>query len=304
MARYDAMVGYLQLVVSPADARVAIDGLVVAIGAGPIALAPGQKTIVVEKPEYVSETRQIQIVAGQTAAQQISLSKIAGDPPFTPPRRIVFGINRGYTLFQERSDSAYSFPLYRETGRANTSYKVERGFNQYDFGAAGRLIGALAVGINYSVTKSTTVGSLDARYPHPFILNAPRSLFVEIQDLKREERVLHLEIRATRGGPRGEAAVFIGPSYFKVRQNVVSNIVFRELTNSVSFASATTKEIVEESVRGFNVGGDFAVMIVPYVGFGGFVRYGAATKEFVNGRDTGDLVLGGLQLGGGVRLRF
>jgi hypothetical protein len=145
---------------------------------------------------------------------------------------------------------------------------------------------------------------VEGRFPHPIILNLPRSLFTEIAGLEREERVVHFEIRAARGGPRGEVAAFFGPSIFDITQNAVSNIVFRELTSSVSFVSATTREIIQESVYGFNVGADFAAMIVPYVGFGGFVRYSTAKKEFVSGRDTGDLSAGGVQMGLGVRFRY
>jgi len=224
--------------------------------------------------------------------------------PWTLPRRIVAGFNRGYTVPWEHSRSGFDFTVYNQSGRTDTDYTVAHGLNAYDYGVAGRIWGPLALGINYSVVTATSSGLIESRIPHPVSTAAPRNLQANVTDLNRTEHTLHIEIRATKGGRRFEGAFFAGPSLFKVRQDIVSNVVFRDFAGAVTFLSADTKEVLKESVLGLHVGADVSAMIVPVIGFGAFVRYSVGEGDFADGRDTGLLKVGGFQTGGGLRIRF
>jgi hypothetical protein len=224
--------------------------------------------------------------------------------PWTLPRRIIAGFNRGYTVPWEHSRSGFDFTLYNQSGRTDADYTVAHGLNAYDYGVAGRIWGPLALGINYSVVTATSSGDIDSRIPHPVSTAAPRNLQASVTDLNRTEHTLHIEIRATKGGRKFEGAFFAGPSLFKIRQDIVSNVVFRDFAGAVTFLSADTKEVLKESVLGLHVGVDVSGMIVPVIGFGVFARYSVGEGEFADGRDTGLLKVGGFQTGGGLRIRF
>lgn len=295
----------LRITVSPADASVLVDGTLVNVRGGDLRVSPGQRTIAVARSGYESDTRQVSVTPGQTLPVDIALRQLPRQRRGEwPPRRVSFAVNRGYHGYEDSSSSSFAFFVYRENGTTTTDYLATYGLKHLDFGGSVRIWGALAVGVNYSILETVSNGAIQSSIPHPFFLNAPRTLVADVPNLTREERTLHVEIRATRGSRRYEAAVFGGPSLFDVRQSIVSNVVFREFTSSVTFTRADTREVREKSILGFNVGADVAVMIVPYVGLGAFARYSQGTVDFANGRDSGTFMAGGFQTGGGLRFRF
>ena len=59
-----------------------------------------------------------------------------------------------------------------------------------------------------------------------------------------------------------------------------------------------------ESKIGFNVGGDVAYFFSRQVGIGVTAQYAGATVEMTVPSGTADVMAGGGQIGGGLRLRF
>jgi len=99
--------------------------------------------------------------------------------------------------------------------------------------------------------------------------------------------------------------IFGGPSFFKIEQDIVNDFEYSE---SYPFDTATfTRAIAasqSESAVGVNVGGDVAYFFSSNVGVGGTVQYSGATVEMTVPSGTADVKAGGLQVGGGLRLRF
>ncbi len=95
--------------------------------------------------------------------------------------------------------------------------------------------------------------------------------------------------------------VFGGPSFFTVKQSVVTAVQRNEAYpfDEATFSGATVAT-EEESTNGFNIGADVAWYFTKNVGVGGIVRFSSATAAF----SVGDVDAGGALVGGGLRLRF
>ena len=106
--------------------------------------------------------------------------------------------------------------------------------------------------------------------------------------------------------------VYAGPSYIKVRQTVVENFFYTQSTSgTANTITITGSDVVDvkDSAWGFHFGGDYNYYFNRIFGVGGFARYIIGSMEIDNpldnpGASTIKLKLGGLQAGGGVRLRF
>jgi hypothetical protein len=99
--------------------------------------------------------------------------------------------------------------------------------------------------------------------------------------------------------------VFGGPTYFSVKQEMVSNFTFRNLLGIVEIGNYEIED-VKESGWGFNAGVDVAYFFTRVVGVGGVVRFNAATLDFedpLTGND-GEIKAGHTIFGAGLRLRF
>ncbi|MDA1094823.1 MAG: hypothetical protein O3A25_16355 [Acidobacteria bacterium] len=105
---------------------------------------------------------------------------------------------------------------------------------------------------------------------------------------------------------RLEVGVFGGPSLFSVDQEFVRGVDFRDVFpfDTATFVSAPT-ERQSASAVGFNVGTDVTVLLTRNVGVGGLVRFSRATVDMAApDGTTRSLDAGGVQAGGGLRLRF
>ncbi len=210
-------------------------------------------------------------------------------------------------LFQVNSNDFTDTATIRrnaENGRLETAYDVGGGVA---FEASGSYLvwKQLAVGVGLTLFSSSTTTEIDAQVPHPFFFNTPRTVTGEF-DGDRSETAVHVQARwLVPINTNMTVTVFGGPSFFSVKQDIVSDFEYSE---SYPFDTATfTRAIASsqsESAIGFNVGGDVSYFFTPNVGVGGMVQYSGATVEMTVPSGTADVKAGGLQVGGGIRLRF
>ncbi|HEU4687452.1 MAG TPA: outer membrane beta-barrel protein, partial [Vicinamibacterales bacterium] len=163
----------------------------------------------------------------------------------------------------------------------------------------------LAVGGGLARFSTSTPTTINAQIPHPFFFNQPRSVTGEFEG-DRSELAVHIQAKwLVPVNDKFLVTIFGGPSFFQVEQTIVNDI---DYTESYPFDTATfTGAITDsqsESAIGFNVGGDFAYYFSNQVGVGGVVQYSGATVEMAVPSGTADVKAGGLQVGGGLRLRF
>lgn len=100
--------------------------------------------------------------------------------------------------------------------------------------------------------------------------------------------------------------LFGGPSFFQVTQGVATDFTYLDSYpyDSASFDAAVTTTAKQSKV-GFNAGGDVAFFFSRQVGVGFTAQFAGATVNLpsVSGGTT-NVKAGGLQAGGGLRLRF
>ena len=190
-----------------------------------------------------------------------------------------------------------------ETITADFGAKTALGFN---VGAAVRLVPKLWVGVQYAMTEMKPSASITAVSPHPILFNVPRTVEGSLDDVTHKEQNVHVDLMYALPVQAVDVKVMGGPTFFNVKQNLVSGVALNETFpfDTASFASATTKQLSKGAV-GFNVGVDVSRPISSKVGIGALVRYSRADVKF-DDPDVGQQTVkaGGLEVGGGVRVRF
>jgi hypothetical protein len=191
-----------------------------------------------------------------------------------------------------------------ENGRLETAYDVSGGL-AFDVSGAYLVWKNLAIGVGLTLFSASTTTTIDAQVPHPFFFNQPRTVTGEF-DGDRSETAVHIQAKwLVPVNNKMLLTIFGGPSFFKIEQDIVNDF---EISESYPFDTATfTRAIAvsqSESAVGINVGGDVAYFFSPNVGVGGTVQYSGATVEMTVPSGTADVKAGGLQVGGGLRLRF
>jgi hypothetical protein len=152
-----------------------------------------------------------------------------------------------------------------------------------------------------------TSGDVSAAVPHPFFFNALRSVSGLGTDLPHEEIAIHGELSGLV--PIGRAvqlAVFAGPSYFHLRQGLVTDVAVNETYpyDTATFASATTTDVTR-SRFGYNAGLDVSGRVARRIGVGFTARYSRASVHLpATATEDVTVRVGGLQVGGGVRFGF
>ena len=198
------------------------------------------------------------------------------------------------------------FTEFHEDADFNTGYAVGTG-TIFDGGAGVRLSSGLGFGVAVSRFDRLDPASIDARVPHPFFFNRPRSFTGGESDLARMETAAHVEVRwVAPVGSAVELAVFGGPTLFNVRQDLVTAIAYDHVypydAASLSSASKTT---ASASSVGFHAGADVGVYFSEVVGLGALIRYSGGSVDLPGvGEASVPVDVGGFHVGGGLRLRF
>ena len=193
-----------------------------------------------------------------------------------------------------------TFDLNTETASFTSDYAVEPSVG-VDVGAFVRVWKGLAAGVAFTSYSDSRDIEIEASLPHPLKFNSPRPITGTAAG-DHEETAAHLQVAyIVPVGRKMSAVIFGGPSFFTVKQSVVTAVQRRDEYpyDEATFTGATVAT-EEESKTGFNVGADVGYYFTKNVGVGGIVRFSAATTTF----SLGDVDAGGALVGGGLRLRF
>ena len=105
--------------------------------------------------------------------------------------------------------------------------------------------------------------------------------------------------------PRLQVLVFGGPSFVQVKQGLVSGFSWKdEYPYDQATLVSTQTASGHASALGFHAGGDVAFFFGPGVGVGGSVQVSGATLKLTAGNAQATINAGGVQAGGGLRVRF
>lgn len=203
-------------------------------------------------------------------------------------------------------------PLDFEVARAEAGFHLPTGAS-FDVGGGVMITPVVGLGVSLTGTAHRDPVALAVDIPHPFFFNAFASdAAVTDRALERVEGGFHVQamIVAVDHG-RFRLRVFGGPSYLRVEQEGVDVIEYDQVFAIFNPAHAVEitgfqAQKTEGSGWGVHAGLDASVFFSRVVGVGGLVRYVGGSVEIENtlGGGTLNVKAGGLQMAGGLRLRF
>jgi len=223
-----------------------------------------------------------------------------------------FNVNAGFESTSGEFSSASTFRLYDEDGSLSATQAVDSGA-LFDVAAGARVWRNVTVGLAYHREATTGEGAASASVPNPLVFNRNRSVALSFSDLKRTEQAVHLQLGYMLPlTDRLDVHVTLGPSFFSLKQDVVSELAFAETAFPFTAVNATAALAERsESATGFNAGADVSYLFFDTdqfrLGAGMFIRYAGATVDINllnNSNSTVGTDVGGLQIGFGARLRF
>jgi hypothetical protein len=238
------------------------------------------------------------------------IAALASAPPaFAQPKtfqgRGFIVVNGGYQITRNNFEKASTFNANAEDGSFTTDYEVKGG-PTFDVAGGATLWRRLAVGVGVTRFSRSTPSTLNGSVPHPFSFDRLRSVTGDVGGLKREELIVHVQARATAPiGSRLQVVAFGGPSFFQVKQGMVSAFTWAESYpfDEASFGSATTVR-AKGSKLGFNAGVDVAFFFSRQLGVGSTIQFSGTTVEIQSPGGVQEVKAGGARAGGGLRLRF
>ena len=160
----------------------------------------------------------------------------------------------------------------------------------------------LAVGAGISLFSRQDSLQVTAQLPHPFHFDRPRAISGTAADLAREETALHVQAMwLAPVGERVEIAVFGGPSFVNVTQDVMTGVRFTQAyPYDAAEYTGIDRAARSASATGFNVGADVGFYFTRWLGAGGAVRFTRANADL----DGVEIEAGGLLATAGLRVRF
>jgi len=238
------------------------------------------------------KTKLAALIAGLTLAGS---SAATAQTQTTKP--IFVDVNGGAQTQSRTLNTTTSFPLYGETAVINSAQGIDGG-GLFDISGGYRIFRQFSIGIGFSAFSKTGTGMIAASIPNPAVINRPATSTTSGTGLKHRELGTHLLFIWSQPIPmyrKIEAAIFAGPSFIQLTQDVLTATVPTG-TQTANVASESQKA----TAKGANVGVSFNYMVKPNYGAGVFIRYAGGTAKLA----AGSVKVGGLQLGGGLRLKF
>jgi hypothetical protein len=213
-------------------------------------------------------------------------------------------------------EQVYTFAgtLFREPVAMATAYaKPSRGAD-FDFGGGYMFTPKIGVGVSFQGTAHKDPVGLGVTVPHPYFFNASTTAAnVTDSALTRTEGTVNIQAMVSAlNTDRLRVRVFGGPSFFRLKADMVQDIEFDQaatIFSRANFVSITGYDKVEAEGTGigFHAGADMSVFFTRVVGVGAFGRYSRGTVSLdpePMSEVAQDVRVGGFQTGGGLRLRF
>ena len=220
-----------------------------------------------------------------------------------------FNLNIAFGGGDGSFEDAGTFRLYGEDGALAVSTIYDAGA-LFDFAVGARVWRNVSLGIGFHYGGSSNDGSVTASVPHPVVFGNHRAVAFGVNDLDRSERAFHLQFGYMY--PVNEELsvhVTLGPSFFSVHQDVISEVAFTEV--GPPFTAVNSSPVITErsdSPVGFNIGVDATYKLYETptmkLGAGFFLRWAGSTAEFQVLDSVVETDVGGVQVGFGGRLRF
>jgi hypothetical protein len=169
-----------------------------------------------------------------------------------------------------------------------------------------RNVETASVDVKYPVKPAVLVDG-DARIPHPFVFERPRTVTGVQHTIAHAETAVHLQVQYSIEASRRVSVVLSGgPSWLDVEQELVTDVLYDEAYpyDTATFKSATATRSKASAVGG-HAGADLRWMFGRTIGLGALVRFTRGTADLTTRDDRRVSVrAGGVQAGVGLRFVF
>ena len=176
-----------------------------------------------------------------------------------------------------------------------------------DFAVGYRLYENLGVHFGYSYFSKTESPTLTAQIPHPVVGGVNRTATASAGELSHSESAFHLHLLwMIPLSEEIEVAVLVGPSFYSIKQDFIETVSVVETEPFTSVSISSVQQIEQSgSPVAFTAGLDGTYRLTPQFGIGAFFRYSGASSDMpLSGGGTVTVEAGGIQIGGGLRVRF
>ncbi len=217
----------------------------------------------------------------------------------------------GATSLQDEQTSTYTTTVFSETANATATYPKLGTAPGGVFGAAW--VGSFPLGVGINVTRSSyeMTAGLTAHLPHPLFFNRYGDGVGESGTLERTETAVDLSaVFAPVSKGAWVVRLMAGPTRFTAKQDMIELVNTIQSVNVLGGNTVTIRppdvSTVDGSAWGFHVGGDVGYFFSRHFGVGGTVRMNKATIDIEDPLtgEAGELAVGHVLFGGGLRLRF
>jgi len=236
-----------------------------------------------------------------------ALAQRAVAKPRKPPKdRGFIAFNAGVQTLAATFSDNFSYPVNAEDATVQAQYRLKTPL--LIDGSAGVHLWKKTVGVMLAVshTSGSTGSAIVAQIPHPFFDNQDREVSGEADFLERAETAVHVDLYYLKTSGKLRALVMGGASWFNVEQQLVTAVSVQETYpyDTAAYRDVTT-ERVKASAPGANIAADVSWMFSRSAGAGVLVRYakGAVRLNAADGHNV-STDAGGLQVGGGLRIKF
>lgn len=242
--------------------------------------------------------RIVMAVGAMLLTGSAAFGQTASAPAAATEGRVFLAASGGAQLGSAREEStAFSFTLYAEPASVGVKRSVKSGILG-DFTAGGRVLGNLGVAGTLFFRQAPGDGVVTASIPDPIFYDKPRAVSSTIVDMTHREVWSAVQaVYIYQATDKVDVMFMGGPTVVSLAHQVATAATVTEGANSATVTVSTTE--LKKMVWGYTLGADVRYMITRNLGFGAFARYSGATANL---SDTVSLKLGGLQVGGGIRI--
>jgi hypothetical protein len=161
--------------------------------------------------------------------------------------------------------------------------------------------------VGYSYFSKSETPTLTAEIPHPVYGGQTRTATASTGELSHSESAFHLHLLwMIPLSEEIEVAVLVGPSFYSIKQDFIETVSVVETDPFTSVSISSVQQIEQSgSPVAFTAGLDGTYRLTPQFGIGAFFRYSGASSDMpLSGGTTVTVEAGGIQIGGGLRVRF
>ena len=230
----------------------------------------------------------IALLAAKTADAQV---------PAPATEKLYLNVNFGGQLASRSVASFASKTVYDEPATLTSSGDIAQSA-LFDVGVGYRVWGDVFVGIGVSRSSTTGDAAYTASVPDPAVYGRPKATTGTETGLGRTELAVNPNVAwVTALADKVDIAIGLGMAFINLKQELAADFTVPAGTQSVIPVLAEQKG----TAKGIYANVDLIYSIRPKLGVGGFVRYAGGKVDLDTVKDHN---AGGMQVGGGIRLRF